>query len=132
MSSTDPISDMFTRIRNASLVDKNSVTLPYSKIKEEVAQILVSSGFINAVKIDQAEEERKQLRIEINRQNQPSKITSIKRLSRPGRRVYVGSGMIPMVKRGRGVVIVSTSKGIMTGSDAAKKKIGGELICEVY
>lgn len=131
MTSTDPISDMFTRIRNAALVNKSELSVPHSKIKEDIAQILVTSGFLQNSKVNESGG-RKFINIQINTPSQPSNITSIKRLSRPGRRVYVGSQEIPTVKRGRGVVILSTSKGIMTGSEAAKNKIGGELICEVY
>jgi small subunit ribosomal protein S8 len=131
MVSTDPISDMFTRIRNAALVNKADVDVPYSKIKEDIAKILVASGFLQEAKVSESAG-RKVLSIAINGQNQPANITSVKRLSRPGRRVYVGSQEIPTVKRGRGLVILSTSKGIMTGSEAARNKIGGELICEVY
>ena len=128
---TDPISDMFSRIRNASRVNRKEVTLPYSKIKEEVARILAINGFLQAVKVDQADR-RKNLIIEIAAADQPVQITEIKRVSRPGRRVYVQSKEIPTIKRGRGMVILSTSQGIMTGAQAASQKLGGELICEVY
>lgn len=131
MVSTDPVSDMLARIRNAARVNKNEVTLPHSKLKEDVARILVSSGFIKSVNRSQSGG-RSQLRIEIADEDLPSKITSIKRLSSPGRRVYVAAKEIPIVKRGRGMVIISTSKGLMTGAEAAAKKLGGELICEVY
>ena len=131
MVSTDPISDMLARIRNAARVNRNEVSLPHSKIKEDVAKILAASGYLKSVNRTQAGG-RLQLSLEIADEDRPSQITSIKRLSRPGRRVYVGAKEIPTVKRGRGIVIVSTSKGIMTGDDAASKKLGGELICEVY
>ncbi|MBI4033740.1 30S ribosomal protein S8 [Candidatus Saccharibacteria bacterium] len=128
---TDPISDMLTRIRNAAGVNSREVNLPYSKIKEDVAKILVTSGYLKSANRAQAGG-RLQLSLEIADEDRPSSITSIKRLSRPGRRLYVGSKEIPAVKRGRGIVIISTSKGIMTGDEAAKKRLGGELICEVY
>jgi small subunit ribosomal protein S8 len=131
MVSTDPISDMLARIRNAASVNNHELSLPHSKIKEEVAKILVSSGYLKAAKRNQSGG-RLELALQIADTDQPSQITSIKRLSRPGRRLYVGTKEIPTVKRGRGIVIISTSKGLMTGTEAASKKLGGELICEVY
>ncbi len=131
MVSTDPISDMFTRIRNAGLVNKDQVDLPYSKVKEEVAKILSSSGFINSVKKDESDG-KVNLIISLSDGNKPSQITAIKRLSRPGRRIYVQSKEVPKVKQGRGIVIISTSRGMMTGDEAVSKNLGGELICEVY
>ncbi len=131
MVSTDPISDMFSRIRNASLVNKGEINLPYSKVKEEVAKILSTSGFINSVTKDESGGKDK-LTIHLTDGKKPSQITAIKRLSRPGRRVYVQSKEVPKVKQGRGIVIISTSQGMMTGSEAISKNLGGELICEVY
>ena len=131
MVSTDPISDMFSRIRNGASVNKSTVSMPYSKIKEEIALILAKNGFLKAVKT-QNENGRKLLVIEISGELQPAVITSIKRLSRPGKRLYVQSKEIPRVKRGRGMVVLSTSQGIMTGTEAATKRLGGEVICEVY
>lgn len=128
---TDPISDMFTRIRNAIATGQNQVSLPHSKTKEEVARILVKSGFLKAVSVKE-EGDRKILSIDITAEDQPALITEIKRLSRPGRRVYVPFKEIPTVKRGRGIVIVSTSHGLMTGGEAVAKNLGGELIGEVY
>lgn len=131
MVSTDPISDMFSRIRNAAMVNKHSVEMPHSKVKEAVAKILVDNGYIKSAKVREVEG-RKSLDIEIAIAGQPSTITEIKRLSRPGRRVYVEAKEIPTVRRGRGIVIISTSKGMMSGVEAKKSKLGGELICEVY
>ena len=128
---TDPIADMLTRIRNAILVNKPSVELPHSKLKETVARILADSGFLAEVKAS-GEGTAKSLSIVINGEGDYAKITEIKRISRPGRRVYVKADEIPTVKRGRGMVVVSTSQGVMSGQDAKAKKLGGELICEVY
>jgi small subunit ribosomal protein S8 len=129
--SSDPIADMLTRIRNAIAVNSASVSLPHSKLKEQVARILADNGFVE--KVDTTEEDqRKTLVITINSEDQPAKITEISRLSRPGRRLYVKSPAVPTVKRGRGLVVISTSSGIMTGAQAKAKKLGGELICEVY
>ena len=128
---TDPISDMMARIRNASAVGRNSVSLPYSKIKEDLAKVLVNSGFLYDVEV-QAGPKFKELLILISSPDGSSKITAIKRLSRPGQHNYVKSAAIPKVRHGRGLVVVSTSQGLMTGDDAKAKKLGGELICEVY
>jgi small subunit ribosomal protein S8 len=105
--------------------------MPYSKIKENVASILKANGFVSSVKVN-GEGISKQLVIQINDQQHNAAITEIKRISRPGRRVYTSAEDIPVVKRGRGIVIVSTSKGVMTGDEAKKAKAGGELICRVF
>jgi small subunit ribosomal protein S8 len=131
MVSTDPISDMLTRIRNAIAVSKSEISLPYSKIKLSVAQILVKNGFISDVSASGKGIDKK-ITIIINEQNANPKITEIDRLSRPGRRLYVKAKEIPKVKSGRGIVIVSTPKGVMSGDDAKKSAVGGELICKVY
>jgi small subunit ribosomal protein S8 len=129
--STDPIADMLTRIRNAIAVNKNVVSMPHSKGKETVAKILANSGFIADVKVTE-DRGRKTLEVVINSEDESAKITEINRLSRPGRRIYVKSDEIPTVKRGRGMVVISTSSGVMSGKDAKNKHLGGELICEVY
>lgn len=131
MTSTDPIADMLTRIRNAINVRKNEVALPHSKVKESVARLLKESNFIDDVAVKDATV-GKTLVLTINSNDTNARITEIVRLSKPGRRYYVGSADIPVVKRGRGMVIVSTSKGMMTGDKARKEHIGGELICRVY
>ncbi len=131
MVSTDPVSDMLTRIRNAMMVHKNQVSVPYSRIKESIAKLLVENNFINSVRVE-GEGVSKTLIITINAENQNAVITEIQRLSKPGRRQYVKSDAIPTVKRGRGIVIVSTSQGLMTGNQARAKRLGGELICKVY
>lgn len=131
MVSTDPISDMLTRIRNAIAVHKHEVSMPYSKIKQNVAELLKANNFIDGVDVN-GEGIEKKLVVTINNQDTNARITEIQRLSRPGRRLYTSVDKIPNVKRGRGIVIVSTSKGLMTGDDAKKTRIGGELICKVY
>ncbi len=130
-TSTDPIADMLTRIRNAIAVRKNEVSMPHSKVKESVATLLKDSGFVDGVSVADATV-GKTLIITINSEDSNARITEIVRMSTPGRRAYAGSDKIPTVKRGRGVVVVSTSKGIMTGDQAKKAGIGGELICKVY
>jgi small subunit ribosomal protein S8 len=131
MLSTDPIADMLTRIRNAIAVRKSEVNLPHSKAKEAVAKLLKTSGFITAVHVTDASV-GKTLKLVIHDEDENAVITEIVRVSKPGRRLYVSAKDIPVVKRGRGIVIVSTSKGMMTGQDAKKAGIGGELICKVY
>jgi small subunit ribosomal protein S8 len=131
MLSTDPIADMLTRIRNAISVRKAEVILPHSKVKEAVAQLLKTNGFITGVKVTDASI-GKTLSLTIRAERDNAAITEIVRLSKPGRRFYTRANEIPTVKRGRGIVIVSTSRGMMTGSEAKKAGIGGELICKVY
>lgn len=131
MVSTDPIADMLTRIRNAINVQKSEVAMPHSKVKESVAKLLKDSGFIADVSVADATI-GKTLLLTITRDGEASRITEIKRVSKPGRREYVGADKIPTIKRGRGIVIVSTSKGMMTGRDAKKQGVGGEVICQIY
>ena len=132
-TSTDPIADMLTRIRNAIAVRKHEVNLPHSKIKEAVATMLKDNKFIESVQItDAANGVGKTLALTLSSDSCIARITEITRLSKPGRRFYVNSTEIPVVKRGRGLVIISTSRGLMTGDTARKAKVGGELICRVY
>src|SRR5437868_165651 len=126
-TSTDPIADMLTRIRNAIAVRKNEVKLPHSKVKESVAKLLKESGFVDSIAVTDLTV-GKELTIKINADDTNARITEIVRMSKPGRRAYAGSDKIPTVKRGRGIIIVSTSKGIMSGVQAKKAGIGGELI----
>lgn len=131
MVSTDPIADMLARIRNAIAVRKNEVRVPHSNVKEAVARLLVQRKFIDDLKLDESTG-RKYLVLIINQPESNARITEIVRLSKPGRRSYAGVTEIPVIKRGRGIVIVSTSKGMMTGDDAKAQRLGGELICKVY
>lgn len=130
-TTTDPISDMFTRIRNAIAVRKHEVSLPHSRIKESVARLLQESNFIDGVSVKDAPV-GKTLIVKINDESSNARITEIVRLSKPGRRYYVNAQEIPVVKRGRGLVILSTSRGLMTGDKAKTEHVGGELICKVY
>lgn len=131
VTTTDPIADMLTRIRNAINVQKSEVSLPHSNIKEAVARSLQANGFLQSVSVTSLSV-GKQLHIVINSEDENARITEIKRLSKPGRRAYSNAREIPSVKRGRGIVIVSTSKGLMTGEEAKKAGLGGELIASVY
>jgi small subunit ribosomal protein S8 len=131
MVSTDPIADMLTRIRNAVNVRKSEVVMPHSKVKQSVAELLKDSGFLTDVSVVDASV-GKSLKIVINSESENARITEIVRISKPGRREYANAKEIPTVMRGRGVVIVSTSRGMMTGTQAKKQGVGGELICKVY
>lgn len=131
MVSTDPIADMLTRIRNALSVRQEEVKMPYSKIKHSVAEILVANKYIVAA-TSEGEGINKELVLKVINENGMSPITELSRISKPGRRVYSKAKELPVVKQGRGLVIVSTSKGIMTGSEAKEKKLGGEVLCKVY
>ena len=131
LQSTDPIADMLTRIRNASMAGKNEVRLPNSKLKLTVAEQLKKSGYLEAVKVEKAKPQD-ELIITIYEEGRSPVFTEIERVSKPGRRVYAGANDIPKVKNGRGIVLISTSKGVMTGVEAIKQRLGGELICKVY
>lgn len=130
-TSTDPIADMLTRIRNAIAVRKNEIVMPHSNVKESVAKILADNHFITKVSVSDATI-GKTLHIVINDANENARITEIARLSKPGRRTYSNAKEIPTIKSGRGLVIVSTSQGMMSGNDAKSAGVGGELICKVY
>ena len=119
MQTTDPIADLLTRIRNAKMVGKTEIRVPSSKLKKVVAEQLKKNGYLTNVKIE-ASKPRDILVVTINDEVDNSTIHEIKRISKPGRRVYVGSADIPKVKSGRGLVLVSTSKGVMTGQEAVK------------
>lgn len=131
LQSTDPIADLLTRIRNAVMVGKNEITVPSSKIKVVVAKELKKAGYVTGVKVEAAKP-RDILIVTINEPGENSTINEIKRLSKPGRRVYVSAADIPKVKSGRGIVLVSTSKGVVTGAEAKKQKLGGELLLQVF
>jgi len=130
-TTTDPISDMLARIRNAIAVRKNEIDLPHSKSKEAVAKLLQENNFIELVETA-GDGINKTLHITICQPYTNARITEIKRISTPGRRRYASADNIPTIKRGRGIVIISTSKGMMTGSIAKAAGIDGELICQVY
>jgi small subunit ribosomal protein S8 len=131
LQSTDPIADLLTRIRNAAMVGKTEVRVPSSKLKKTVAEQLKKNKYLTDVKIE-AGKPRDTLVITINKPGENSNITEITRMSKPGRRVYVGASDIPRVKSGRGLVLISTSKGVITGHEAVKQRLGGELLLKVY
>ena len=127
---SDPISDMLTRIRNAGRALLPAVELPHSRMKESVAKILKSEGYVADVAVEG--DAVKKLKIRLKYQGKKNVIEGLKRVSRPGLRRYVGSTEIPRVLSGMGISIVSTPEGVMTGAQAKKKNLGGELLCYVW
>jgi len=128
MITTDPIADMLTRIRNGIMSGKTEIEVPYSKLKSAIAEILQANGYLGKVTVTQ-EGSFKQLKLQLNGDSQPE---SLVRVSKPGRRIYAKANEIPSVRTGKGIVILSTPAGIMTGKEARTKGVGGELICKVY
>lgn len=131
LQSTDPIADLLTRIRNAALVNKTEVRIPASKIKKTIAEQLKKNNYIADVKVE-AGKPRDTLVVTIAQAGENSPINEITRISKPGRRVYVSVNDIPKIKSGRGLVLISTSKGVITGQEAVKERLGGELLLKVY
>lgn len=126
----DPISDMLTRIRNANRALLPSVDVPHSKMKESIAGILKREGYINDFAVEG--QIPKLIKLRLKYQGKKSVIEGLRRVSTPGLRRYVGSTDIPRVRGGLGVAVLSTSEGIMTGNQARKKNLGGELVCYVW
>lgn len=131
LQSTDPIADMLTRIRNAIMAGKTEVRMPASKMKTTVAQQLKKSGYLADVQNEKGTP-RDTLVVTITEPGKNATINEITRVSKPGRRVYAAAADIPRIKSGRGIMIVSTSQGVMTDREARRAKLGGELICKVY
>jgi len=135
MSMTDPIADMLTRIRNAQMREHNTVSIPHSKVKTSIADVLKKEGYILDYEV-LPEKPQAVLRLKLkyvgDRRNRRSVITGLERISKPGRRVYVGKGEIPWVLSGIGIAILTTSRGIMTGQQARRLGVGGEVMCKVW
>lgn len=134
---TDPIADMLTRIRNAVMVSQTTVSVPHSKLKESIAQILKDEGYIDGFDVVAEEgNPQKNMRLKIKyvgvRRDRRAVLTDLQRVSRPGRRVYVGKGEIPWVLSGMGVAVLSTPKGVMTGQRARALGVGGEVVCQIW
>jgi len=127
---SDPISDMLTRIRNAGAAQLPSVELPHSRIKESVAKLLQSEGYVTDVSVEGDTKKKLKMRLKFN--GKKSVIEGLKRVSKPGLRRYVGATEIPRVRGGLGVAIVSTSEGLLTDHQARKKNLGGELLCYIW
>ena len=132
MSFTDPISDMITRIRNAQLRALNTVSIPNSKFRAKILDVLKEEGYISDYKPSSEEKNNKFLIVDLKYNNGIPVIKEISRVSKPGRRVYSKAESIPKIQNGLGIAIVSTSKGIMSDNNARIKKIGGEIICKVF
>jgi small subunit ribosomal protein S8 len=127
---TDPIADMLTRIRNASMVHKKEVVVPFSKIKKTIAEILARSGYLERIEV--TADKKPTLIITLKYHGRTPAINSLDRVSKPGHRRYVKSTEIGKVLNGLGTAILSTPRGVMTDADAKANKVGGELLCEVF
>lgn len=123
----DPVADMLVIIKNGYLAKKKEVLVPFSKFKFEIAKVFEKEKFIDSAKKDD-----KKIRISLSYSDNTPALSDVKRISKLGLRVFVKSKNIPQVKGGRGMVIISTSKGVMTGKEAKSKKLGGEIICRVF
>ena len=128
---SDPIADFLTRLRNAASSHRSDVSIPYSKMKEEIARILKQEGYIAEFEVN-TDTEPVQIKVTMKFVNRTPALTGLKRVSKPGLRKYVGSTGIPRVLGGMGVSILSTSKGIITGREARKQNVGGELVALVW
>lgn len=130
---TDPISDMLTRIRNASMAYKEEVRVPASRVKEQIARVLAEEGFVRAYRVDEAEAPKRTIVIEMKYGPERERaLTGVQRVSKPGRRVYAGRQKLPRVQGGLGVAILSTSQGVLTDRQAARRGLGGEVLCYVW
>ena len=131
LQTTDPIADLLTRIRNAVMVGKNEIRVPSSKLKVTIAKELKKAKYLSEVKVESSKP-RDTLVITINQPGENATITEITRMSKPGRRVYANASDIPRIKNGRGMLLISTSKGVMPGHIAYKQRLGGELLLKIY
>ena len=133
MSMTDPIADFLTRLRNAAKAQHHDVTLPSSKLKAEVARILKEQGYIEAYEVRPAAGPGDELNVVLKYTEQRKPVISgVERVSRPGRRTYVDHAHIPRIQGGMDTAIISTSKGVMTGHDARREGVGGEVVARVW
>ena len=133
MSMTDPIADLLTRIRNAQMAAHESVEVPHSRIKHDIVKILVTEGYLlgDSTRKDELDKPTIQIMLKYDRNRVPA-IRTLRRVSKPGRRVYVKRDDIPSVLGGLGINILSTSKGLLTGKKARREGVGGEILCEIY
>ena len=130
---TDPVSDMLTRIRNGYIANMDSVSIPYSKLKTEIARILGEESYIRSYEVHKDENVGGLIKVYLKyNKDKKSAITRLKRISKPGLRVYAQKDEIPKILGGLGTVILSTSKGVLTGTGAKKLGVGGEVICSVW
>lgn len=134
MAMTDPIADMLTRIRNAARARHQKVTVPWSRLKENIVKVLIDEGYLKEsrkVKASRGGGEEMLIQLRFDRDNRPI-ISGLKRVSSPGRRIYVGASEVPPIRKGLGIHILSTPKGILADREAQRAKVGGELICSVW
>ena len=131
LQSTDQIADLITRIRNAVKVSKNEILVPTSKLKTQVVDVLAKNGYVAGFEVIEGKP-RGVLKVTINEAGTNAKINEISKVSKPGRRVYSSAEDLPVIKSGRGMIIVSTSKGLMTGREAKKNRLGGEILVKVW
>ncbi|MBL7058124.1 30S ribosomal protein S8 [Patescibacteria group bacterium] len=135
---TDPIADMLTRIRNASLVNKKEVIIPMSDVKKKLLEVMLRERYIQKVEVLEADPEAKdesrfaRLKVLLKYVDDKPFIMALKRVSKPGLRKYVTKQRVPVVLNGRGIAIMSTELGIITNKEARRNKLGGEVICEIY
>jgi small subunit ribosomal protein S8 len=129
---TDPIADMLTRIRNGALARHERVEMPHSKLKEHLAGVLKSAGYLDDVRVSEDVEQKQLVLVLRYGRDKTSAIDGLRRVSTPGRRVYVRHDRIARVCSGMGISILSTSRGVMTDREARKQRVGGELLCEVW
>jgi small subunit ribosomal protein S8 len=127
----DPIADMLTTIRNAQAVLKETVVVPYSEIKFEIAKVLKKENFIEEIE-KKGKKVRKTIKIKLKYKDKEPAISWLKRVSKPGQRIYTAAGNIKGVKGGHGIAIISTSKGLMTDKEAKKQNLGGEILCKIW
>ena len=132
MTFADPIGDMITRIRNAQMRQLNKVMIPSSKFRTKILDVLKQEGFISDYKFLPDSRKHTFISVDLKYSNGVPVIKEIKRISKPGRRIYAKASSIPKIQNGLGLAIVSTSKGIMSDNDARNKNIGGEIICRVF
>ena len=132
MSFADPIGDMITRIRNAQMRKSNNVTIPNSNFRVKILEVLKHEGYISNYKVLSDTKNKRSLLIDLKYSNGLPVIKEIKRISKPGRRIYAKARSIPKIQNGLGLAIVSTSIGIMSDNDARTKNVGGEIICRVF
>jgi len=131
LQSTDQIADLLTRIRNAISASKNEILVPTSKLKTQVVEVLAKNGYIADYEVIEGSP-RGMLKVTINEAGTNAKINEISKVSKPGRRIYSSADDLPTIKSGRGMIIVSTSKGLMTGREAKKNRLGGEILVKVW
>lgn len=124
---TDPIADMLTRIRNAAAVGRTEVTVRHSSLKEAITKVLVAEGYLAKAATKDGE-----LHLTVATENGVAKVGGLKRISKPGRRIYAGADELPRVRRGLGAAVISTSKGVMSAAEARKQRLGGEVLVEVF